>query len=282
MRAHRLPTAAVVVTIAIIAIVTPAARIDATTTACTRTSGVTVIVDFAAFHHGIARGCASGRPASALAAMQSAGFETAGTTQYGDAFLCRIDNLPAPKNEACAVTPSARSSWSFYWGRPTDATWTYSRVGVLSFRPLAGTIIAFAFGNLAKPGLLPSAAMRSEPTPTTTTTAPAPTGTRTRTSTNPPVVAAAVTTTTVPPAPTTTTTTTTTATHVMPARTTTSASPSTSTTAAGHVVDRAPITHETVSGNSGSPTGVALAVVLVIGIGVAAGFTIRARRRRAT
>src|SRR6476469_3605474 len=110
MRGRSLRIALMGATIAVVAIVAPAARVDAAgEPACTTTSGVTVIVDFAGFHHGIARGCASGRPGTALEAMQAAGFETAGTTQYGDAFLCRIDGLPSPKTEACSATPPAKS-----------------------------------------------------------------------------------------------------------------------------------------------------------------------------
>ena len=82
--------------------------------ACTARSGVTVIVDFTAFHLDIERGCAPGHPASALAALRSAGFSTAGTAQYGDAFVCRIDDLPSTAKEACTRTPPATASWSFY------------------------------------------------------------------------------------------------------------------------------------------------------------------------
>ena len=175
MRARSLHAVTLGVAVAIFAIATPAPRVaGAAVSGCSKTSGVTVIVDFTYFQRDIERGCAPGTPATALAAVQAAGFSTAGTTQYGDAFLCRIDNLPPPKDEACAATPPARSSWSFYWARATDAAWTYSPTGVLSYRPPAGTIVAFAFGDLAKPGLLPSAAIRTSTSspPTATTTPP--------------------------------------------------------------------------------------------------------------
>ena len=108
MRARSLHAVTLGVAVAIFAIATPAPRVaGATASGCSRTSGVTVIVDFTYFHRDIERGCAPGDPATALAAVQAAGFSTAGTTQYGDAFLCRIDNLPSPKDEACAATPPA-------------------------------------------------------------------------------------------------------------------------------------------------------------------------------
>src|SRR5262249_14774978 len=110
--------------------------------ACSARSGVTVIVDFTAFGGSIERGCDPGQPRTALAALQAAGFATAGTSQYGDAFVCRIDGRPSPKHEACTATPPASSSWSFYHARPDDRAWTYSTAGVLSYRPPAGSLIA--------------------------------------------------------------------------------------------------------------------------------------------
>jgi hypothetical protein len=286
VRARSLHTALLGVTIAIIAIVTPAARAGAAGDAtCSTTSGVTVLVDFTSFHRPISRGCAPGQPATALAAIQAAGFSTAGTTQYGDAFVCRIDNLPTPQTEACAQTPPAKSSWSFYDARATDTAWTFTPVGVLGYRPPSGTIIAFAFGDGAKPSVAPSVArgVRAVPTTTTakaTTTTPPSVTPLTAASTNPTVVAAAAPTTVSAPATVATTA------HTAPAtattaHTTTSIAVS-SKRATARIVDRPPITHRTVPADTGSPTGVVLAALLVVGLGVAAALTIRARRRRAT
>src|ERR1700722_10199816 len=103
--------AAIGAAIAILAVAAPAARVGAASaSACTAQSGVTVIVDFTHFGHGIEQGCAPGSPNTALAAMHAAGFSTAGTTEYGDAFVCRIDDLPSPKSQACASTPPAMAS----------------------------------------------------------------------------------------------------------------------------------------------------------------------------
>ena len=95
---------------AAIAIVAPAPRARAASVpACTTTSGVTVIVDFTHFNGNIERGCAPGQTANALAALRAGGFTTAGTANYGDAFLCRIDGKPVAKAESCATTPPAKS-----------------------------------------------------------------------------------------------------------------------------------------------------------------------------
>lgn len=280
MRARSLHTAALGAAIAFLAIAAPAARVDAASNAaCTTTSGVTAIVDFTHFRGDIERGCAPGAPSTALAALRGAGFDTAGTTRYGDAFVCRIDHRPSPSAEACNDTPPESASWSFYYARPNDATWTYSSAGVLSYRPPPGTIVAFAFGNHAKPGVRPAAAM-PKPPPTTTSAPPAPTAAPT----NPPVVAQVATTTTLSEPSTTTRAPTPSAplSRAAPLHATTSTTASTSTIARPRVVDRSAINHATVANGSGSATGAILAAALVVGLGLAAGVTIRARRRRAT
>jgi LPXTG-motif cell wall-anchored protein len=270
--------------IAFCAFAAPVAPVDAApASACSSQSGVTVIVDFTAFGGNIERGCDPGQPATALAAMQTAGFSTAGTARYGDAFVCRIDGLPSPKKEACTDTPPASSSWSFYFARPNAKAWTYSAAGVSSYQPPAGSLIAFAFGNYAKPGVLPSGAT---PTITTTTTAPRrttvppprPTVTGAATpatpaTTTPPVVAPTATApdTVVP------STTVTRSTH---ASTSTSTRLEPSTTNGPRIVDKAsgPVPD---TGSSGSPWPAIVTVALVAALGGGAFALIRARRRRA-
>jgi hypothetical protein len=235
---------------------------------------VTVIVDFTHFGRTLERGCAPGSPANALVAMHAAGFGTAGTTRYGDAFLCRIDNLPAPKDEACGDTPPANASWSFYWAKPGDTAWTYSRTGVLSNHPGAGSIIAFAFGNYAKPGIRPAAALPPPPPASSTTrvvtdpTAP----------TSPPVTAL-VAPTTVLPVTTAPTAASTPSARTTTTRATTSATSPLTTSTLPRIVDRAAtgsISHH----DSGSPLPALLAAALVVILAAGAALTIRARRRR--
>jgi len=254
-------------TIAIFAVVAPAPRVNAAS-GCTATSGVTVIVDFTHFGRPVERGCASGTPATALAALRAAGFTTAGTANYGDAFLCRIDGLPLPKAEACAVTPPARSSWSFYFARPSDADWVYSSSGVSSYQPHAGTMIAFAFGNRARPGVRPSGVIVAGTT-TTTSTAPVPASSVAPTS--PPVSARSV----VPNASSTT--------IPVPASTPGASVPppsATTSTRAPLIVDRkAAGSASHPSSGSAVPALVTVALVAILTGGAA--LAIRARRGRA-
>ena len=271
---------AIGVAIAFIAVVAPAAGVSASSTSpCSATAGVTVIVDFTHFSGGkIERGCAPGHPADGLSALHAAGFSTAGTAQYGDAFVCRINGLPSPKKDACAITPSPNAYWAFWKARPSDSQWAYSSVGVLDYRPAAGSIEAFAFGSHASPGIAPSEALPSPPpTPTTTpTTAPATTAAPT---TQAPAVSAA----TVPPAPTTTV-----APVVTVAPTSSSApvrapapsrsSTSTATTTTPRVIDRS-AAGPAARGGSGSPVAAIVTVAVVLGLAGGAFAFARARRR---
>jgi hypothetical protein len=277
MRRRGLSVSAIGATIAMLAIVAPAPRAGAAPqAACTATSGVTVIVDFSHFHTAIQRGCAPGHPASALAALHAAGFDTAGTAQYGDAFLCRINGLPTSAKESCTRTPPASSSWSFYRARPTDTAWTYSSTGVTGYQPPAGSLLAFAFGNYAKPGIGPSALLVATMTSTSaarTTVAP---------------VAVQV----LPPAVTPPTATPTTSTSRGPAPTAARTIPASkrpvprATTATATAASTMPQIDERAAaprvtgGSSGSPLPAALTVVLVVVVGAGGLLTIRARRRR--
>jgi hypothetical protein len=280
--------AAVGAAIAFCAFAVSAPRRGAAASACSDTAGVTVIVDFTRFGGAIERGCDPGEAANALDAVRTAGFTTAGTARYGDAFVCRIDSRPSPKSEACTDTPPAQSSWSFYYARSTDKAWTYSTVGVLSYHPASGTLLAFAFGNFAKPGVLPSGA--AVPTTTTTTTPPRKPPARPSTpvtaQAHPPATTAPS---AIAPPPTATaavgaapTWTPTTAKH--PATTRSDAPTTTSgasTTTAPRIVDKTasgPVAGD--SSSSGSPWPALLTVALVAALGAGAFATIRLRRRR--
>lgn len=125
--------------------------------ACKGTKGVTVTVDFTAFSGGVEQTrCASGSQSSGITAMQDAGFTPAGTTQYGLAFVCRIDDLPSAAQQSCASTPPANAYWAFYVAAAGATTWSYSGSGASTYQPPAGSIEAWAFGDSAMPSLTPA------------------------------------------------------------------------------------------------------------------------------
>lgn len=127
-------------------------------TGCSTTHGVTVIVDFKALGGGVQRGCAI-NPASGLDALQKAGFGTAGTTRWGNAFVCRIDGKPGNPPETCAETPPGTAYWAYHNAKPTDAGWKYVQLAATLTRPQPGSIEGWAFGARALPGIAPSDAI---------------------------------------------------------------------------------------------------------------------------
>jgi hypothetical protein len=145
---------------------------SAATGSCTSTSGVTVVVDFTALRGHVERGCAPGAPATGLAALKEAGFLVAGTEQYGDAFVCRINGLPDPGQQSCETTPPANAYWAYFHAVGGATTWSFSALGAASYTPPPGSIDGWAFGSGAPPSVPPQ-----EVTTTTTTTTAATTTT---------------------------------------------------------------------------------------------------------
>lgn len=80
-------------------------------------------------------------PITAREALDLAGVTTEGTTEYGDAVVCRVNGVPGadlpivnPENgesytETCAGMPAAFAYWSV-WLKPAGGEWTYAAEGV--------------------------------------------------------------------------------------------------------------------------------------------------------
>ncbi|SFQ50539.1 hypothetical protein SAMN05421810_108145 [Amycolatopsis arida] len=126
----------------------PAAAATTTAGACTGTSGVTVVVDFAELGGGIETRCAPGDPASGLEALTGAGFTYDFVPGY-PGFICRIDELPDPCNGA-PVT----AYWS-YWHAQPGGSWSYSQLGAGNYDPAPGSVEGWAFGAGQEPGVNP-------------------------------------------------------------------------------------------------------------------------------
>ncbi|WP_374536649.1 hypothetical protein [Micromonospora aurantiaca (nom. illeg.)] len=142
--------AAVVAGVALTA-VEPAPR-AAHAAACAGTSGVTVVVDFAALGGGVQVACAPGDPATGLAALQAAGFTVAGTARWGLAFVCRINGKPTAATEPCVNTPPATAYWS-YWHASSGGSWSYSTSGATGYNPAPGSVEGWSFGAGAPPSI---------------------------------------------------------------------------------------------------------------------------------
>ncbi|PWD50170.1 hypothetical protein C8046_05305 [Serinibacter arcticus] len=77
---------------------------------------------------------------TAREALDLAGITTEGTTEYGDAVICRVNGVPAADlpipdgnggtaTESCAAMPAANAYWSM-WIATTGGQWGYAEEGV--------------------------------------------------------------------------------------------------------------------------------------------------------
>lgn len=128
---------------------------------CTTTSGVIVVVDFQHFGGTVERGCGSDpSPGSTtgLDAMHTAGFKTAGTAEYGTAFICRITDPatqvyePSTTATSCNSTPPASAYWSYWHADVGQTTWSYSELGAASYKPPPGSVTLWVFGGTSVTG----------------------------------------------------------------------------------------------------------------------------------
>jgi hypothetical protein len=144
--------------------------------ACTDNAGVLVYVDFGSFATGPEKGaqdigCAptpggtqtESGTTSGVTALNAAGYSLDGTTQYGDAFVCRIgvtslgvsSQEPTVAKEACTSTPT--KYWSYWHSDAGSDTWSFSG-GATTTYPYAGSIDAWTFeptGGTTRPKLTP-------------------------------------------------------------------------------------------------------------------------------
>jgi hypothetical protein len=118
----------------------------ATPTPSTTTAGpcaeVTVIVEFTTLDHKPITACA---PAGVAAdVLKAAKLSTAGTADYGNQVICRVDDLPAPAVESCATLPSA-AYWAMWIKTSADAKWDYAQEGVATQQLTAGQSLGLRY-----------------------------------------------------------------------------------------------------------------------------------------
>jgi hypothetical protein len=132
--------------------------------ACTK-KGTTLIVDFGADSKlAPIQRCVVARGASGWQVLQAAGLQVTGTSEYPNAFVCRINDWPSQKAEDCAGTPGLTSgSWVYFYSKPGSDGWLRSPVGAATRRPLCGEVEGWLFVNqqaddqrFASPKILPS------------------------------------------------------------------------------------------------------------------------------
>lgn len=130
--------------------------------ACGGATGVTVVVDFGTAGAG-SIGCASGDPATGLAALTTSGHSYVFVPRQ-PGFVCTIDATPNPCNNA-----PTNAYWS-YWHAQRGGSWSYGTVGAGSYNPAPGSVDGWSFGSGNPPSPSPPAAVSAPPPASGTTT----------------------------------------------------------------------------------------------------------------
>ncbi len=106
---------------------------------CTK---VSIVVDFGTLDAKSIHACA---PAGvAAAALTASGITTAGTSDYGDKVICRVDDLPSPAVESCAKLPSA-AYWALWVKTSADGKWEYAQEGAATLELSAGESLGLVY-----------------------------------------------------------------------------------------------------------------------------------------
>ncbi|CAN5446355.1 hypothetical protein BH10ACT6_BH10ACT6_11230 [soil metagenome] len=103
---------------------------------------VTVVVEFTTLAHKPITACAPAGVASDV--LKAAKLTIAGTTDYGNQVICRVDDLPAPAVESCATLPSA-AYWAMWIRTSADAKWEYAQEGVATQQLTAGQSLGLRY-----------------------------------------------------------------------------------------------------------------------------------------
>lgn len=133
---------------------------------CTADSGVTVIVDGGdlpgADEVALDTCVAADEPIAATDALAAAGVELEGTTEYGDAIVCRVNGQPTADEpvgstedpdyvETCESMPAGFAYWGL-WVRPSaDADWGFAQEGIETLQLAPGESLELLFSLDGEP-----------------------------------------------------------------------------------------------------------------------------------
>ncbi len=114
--------------------------------ACTK-QGTTLIVDFGKESNlAPIQKCVVANELSGWQFLQHAGLQVAGTSEYPNSFVCRINDWPSQKVEDCAGTPGlVGGSWVYFYSKPGSSGWLRSPVGAATRKPLCGEVEGWLF-----------------------------------------------------------------------------------------------------------------------------------------
>ena len=124
--------------------------------ACSSDSGVTVVVDFNDLRgNDLEQACVADQ-GTAGDLFVAAGHDLENVS--GQAFVCRVDDLPSPEDQSCTRTPPSNAYWGLWWSDGTNGAWTYASQGTYQLDVPDGGAVAFSWNGSSgttKPGVAP-------------------------------------------------------------------------------------------------------------------------------
>ena len=124
-----------------------------------------MVVDFGALGGGVQTACmAGGAGQSASSLFTGAGFDLS-YVQNQPGFVCRINQRPAPADQACVNTPPEDAYWGLWWSDGTSGSWVYSNYGVGSLKVPDGGYVGFAWQTGSQNARRTSARNHTSPRP---------------------------------------------------------------------------------------------------------------------
>jgi hypothetical protein len=114
---------------------------------------VSVVVDFGPLDEPSVAGCAAAGPA--LDVLDEAGVVTEGTADYGNAVVCRVNDLPSPDEpveiegeepftESCDTLNSV-AYWALWVKNTPDGQWEYAQEGVNTLELTDGQSVGLVY-----------------------------------------------------------------------------------------------------------------------------------------
>ncbi|TCI99524.1 hypothetical protein [Aeromicrobium sp. IC_218] len=136
---------------------------------CSDAGDVAVVVDYKELGADPQILCAEDADGSTvLETLRTAGLRTAGTTNEGDAALCRVEDLPSPQDEDCR-TYSDEAYWAISLAGPDADAWSYAQKGVAEQTVEGGGYVGLSYEPItadanaaAAPSVLPGDEVRAQ------------------------------------------------------------------------------------------------------------------------
>ena len=120
-------------------------------------AGVNVVVDFGTLDAAPVTACVDATAATAASeALATTGVTTAGSVEYGDQIVCRVNDRPAADEtvvvkgqesftESCASMPPAYAYWALWVKATPDADWEYAQEGLGTLQVEPGQSVGLVY-----------------------------------------------------------------------------------------------------------------------------------------